>query len=77
MKGILGDMFDLDHDGRMSSMESAMEFAFLDGLLNDTSEIKAELNLFGLDLDELEFMDPDERREALENAGLDPDEYDF
>ena len=77
MKGIFGGMFDLDHDGTMSSMESAMEFAFLDGLLNDTSEIKTELELSGLDPDELEFMDPDERREALENAGLDPDEYDF
>ena len=31
----------------------------------------------GLDYDELEMMDPDERRGALEDAGLDPDEYDF
>ena len=31
----------------------------------------------GLDYDELEFMDPDERREVLEDAGLDPDEFDF
>ena len=31
----------------------------------------------GLDPDELEFMDADERREALEDAGLDPYEYDF
>ena len=27
----------------------------------------------GHDYDELEFMDPDERREVLEDAGLDPD----
>ena len=26
--------------------------------------------------DELEYMDEDERREALEDAGLDPDDYD-
>lgn len=26
---------------------------------------------------ELEFMDADERREDLEDAGLDPDDYDF
>lgn len=77
MKGIFGSMFDLDHDGTMSPMESAMEFAFLDELLNDTSEIRTELELSGLDLDELEFMDTDERREALENAGLDSNEYDF
>ena len=29
------------------------------------------------DLDELEYMDDEERREILEEAGLDPDEYDF
>ena len=31
----------------------------------------------GLDVDELVFMDADERAEALEAAGLDPDDYDF
>ena len=29
-----------------------------------------------LDLDDLEFMDEDERREALEEAGYDPDDFD-
>ena len=29
------------------------------------------------EVDELELMDPDERAEALEEAGLDPDDYDF
>lgn len=37
----------------------------------------SELELEGLDLDELSFMDEWERREAIENAGLDPDDYDF
>ena len=31
----------------------------------------------GLNYDELEFMDPEERREVLEDAGMDPDEFDF
>ena len=31
----------------------------------------------GLDVDELELMDPDERAEALEEAGLEADDYDF
>ena len=31
----------------------------------------------GLNYDELEFMDPEERRKVLEDAGLDPDEFDF
>ena len=29
----------------------------------------------GLDIDELADMDEDERREAIEYAGLDPDDY--
>ena len=31
----------------------------------------------GLDIGELELMDPDDRAEALEEAGLDPDDYDL
>ena len=77
MKGIFESMFDLNHDGNISPLESAMEFTFLNELLKDDSEVQTELELSGLDPDELEFMDADERREALEDAGLDPDEYDF
>lgn len=40
-------------------------------------ELEDELSLAGLDATELEYMDADERREALEDAGLDPDDYDF
>lgn len=47
------------------------------GLLKDDSDVQTELELSGLDPNELELMDADERREALEDAGLDPDEYDF
>lgn len=28
VKSVFGDMFDLNHDGKMSPMENAMEFAF-------------------------------------------------
>lgn len=31
----------------------------------------------GLDVDELELMDPDDRAETLEEAGLDQNDYDF
>lgn len=31
----------------------------------------------GLDVDELELMDSADRAETLEEAGLDPDDYDF
>lgn len=36
-----------------------------------------ELEIAGLDTMELSMMDEEERREAIENAGLDPDDYDF
>lgn len=39
------------------------------------SEKKEELILAGLDIDELQSMDEDERREAIEDAGLDPFDY--
>lgn len=42
----------------------------------DDDEI-ADLDMVGLDCDELSMMDEDERREALEDAGLNPDDYDF
>ena len=35
------------------------------------------LMLWQQDVDELELMDPDDRAEVLEEAGLDPDDYDF
>ena len=34
-----------------------------------------ELELAGLDSDDLELMDEDERREAIEDAGFDPDDF--
>ena len=36
-----------------------------------------ELEAEGLDMDDLSMMDYDERREVIEEAGLDPDDYDF
>lgn len=76
MKGIFGGLFDFNHDGKMSVFESAVELAVLDDMLKE-DEAKTDFEMSGLDADELEFMDADERREALEDAGLDPDDYDF
>jgi hypothetical protein len=44
------------------------------GLDDDLDE---ELEMAGLNRFELEMMDEDERRDALEDAGLNPDDYDF
>jgi len=38
--------------------------------------VQEELEMSGLDDDDLASMDEDERREALEDAGLDPDVFD-
>lgn len=83
MKSLFGDMFDFNHDGELDRFERTMEYEFLEELsrepedADDEEDTELELELSGLDPYELEFMDSDERREALEDAGLDPDEYDF
>ena len=51
------------------------QFQFMDSFDDDDEQdVFAEAEL---DYDELEFMDPKERREVLEEAGLNPDEFDF
>lgn len=77
MKGLFGSVFDFNHDGNMSTFERTAELSFLHEMLGEDENGKTELELSGLDPDELEFMDADERRAVLKNAGLDPDEYDF
>ena len=44
---------------------------------DETDDLDDELEMAGLDRLELELMDEDERREALEDAGLDPDDFDI
>ena len=44
---------------------------------DETEDFDDELEMAGLDRFDLEFMDEDERREAIEDAGLDPDDFDF
>ena len=88
-------MFDFNRDGKLDFFERAVQFQFMDKMINsdETSSFEDddELDTFvdaeldeddvfaeaGLDYDELKFMDPNERREVLEDAGLDPDDFDF
>lgn len=44
---------------------------------DDEEDVELDLELAGLDYDELSMMDEDERNEALEEAGLDPFDFDF
>ena len=76
------DIFDFDGDGHLDAFERDEQFQFVYGMMkpeeadsfDDEADIFAEA---GLDYDELEFMDPGDRREVLEDAGLDPNEFDF
>ena len=70
--GFFGVLFDFDGNGNLDAFEQtvdAMSFA-------DLME-KEELSDVGLDVSELEYMSDYERREAIEDAGLDPDDFDF
>lgn len=77
-------LFDFDHDGELDFHERAAAYEYEECFYehddsNDSFDDEEE-DVFGdvgLDYEELEMMDPDERREALEDAGLDPEDYDF
>lgn len=90
MFGLFDDIFDFDHDGKLDGFEKAAEAAVvMDFIESDTQyeenvdedeerlqTLRDEIEAEGLDIDELEFMDEDDRRDVLEDAGLDPDDYD-
>lgn len=78
-KGFFGGLFDFNNDGKLDTFEQAADFGmFMHMMAESEKQEKAdEISAAGLDLDELEFMDDDERREAMEDAGLDPDDFDF
>lgn len=79
---LFGGLFDFNDDGHIDTFERGAEIAIVTSVLVDSQESEnedemTELELSGLDPEELEFMDEDERREVLEDAGLDPDVFDF
>ena len=73
--GIFGDLFDFNNDGKLDSFEKAAEFGAFMQMID--SEKNDELSSAGLDPQELSDMGYFERRKALEQAGLDSDDYDF
>lgn len=89
VKNSFDRMFDWNDDGKLDSFEQANQFEFEQRMLEEDSvdddedddedddDDDLDLDLAGLDRFDLEMMDEDEIREALEDAGLDPGDYDF
>ena len=81
-KGFFGSLFDFNHDGELDAIERTYVFMAFNELMigaekAEREEKVNELESAGLDYDELWYMDDYERREAIEEAGLDPDDFDF
>jgi hypothetical protein len=74
-----GNAFDFNNDGRLDTLESALEFGVFMQVMDYEKNENLNENLIdaGLDPEELDDMDYFERREILENAGFDPDDFDF
>ena len=73
------DAFDFNNDGRLDTLESALEFGVFMQVMDYEKNENLNENLIdaGLDPEELDNMDYFERREILENAGFDPDDFDL
>ncbi len=73
-------MFDFDRDGKLNSTEKAMELDFLSGdnssniSMND-DDLYQDLSFIGVSQIEFELMDDDEKRKALEDAGIDLEDF--
>lgn len=75
-----GGSFDVDGDGSLDAGEAAFGLMMMDEELTDesTEEEDSELELAtGYSRDDLELMDSEERAEILEDAGYEPDDFDF
>lgn len=67
-------LFDMNRDGVLDAVEQGFQLDFLTRQMEEENRSDEEED--ELDLDDLEFMDEDDRREALEEAGYDPDDFD-
>lgn len=72
------DWMDMNHDGEVDVFERELAFepVMSTGCEEEEDEIDEALASIGLDRFDLEDMDEEERREALEEAVLDPDVWD-
>ena len=75
-----GGLFDVDGDSSLDADETAFGLMMMDDELTDedAEEEDSELELAtGYSRDDLELMDAEERAEILEDAGYEPDDFDF
>jgi hypothetical protein len=75
-KGFFGSLFDFDGDGELNAAESTYDLMRFNEIMNDADKIN-ELENAGTTYEDLWYMSDYERREKIEEAGLDPDDYDF
>ena len=76
----IGGLFDVDGDGSLDADETAFGLMMMDDALTDEGAEgeDSELELMtGYSRDDLELMDAEERAEILEDAGYEPDDFDF
>lgn len=73
---------DLNGDGEVDLMEQEFAFEVFSSCTSDSSDEENDeedadelLASVGLDRYDLEAMEEEERREALEDAGIDPDDW--
>ena len=79
MFGLLDGIFDMNYDGKLDTFEKTAEIATM-ACIFDNSGFDDDRDYFGeagLNYEELEMMDPEERDCVLEAAGLNPLEFDF
>lgn len=69
-------MFDFDRNGKLDTLEQAMQFEFLDRASRDDFDTD-EGDEYEEIMDEIEGMDEEEARDYLESEGYDPDDFDF
>ena len=77
MDGLFGNLFDINGDGELSAGERMMDYALFHQMATEGVEAAEKLSEAGIDPFDFELMNDDERRDALEDAGLDPDDLDF
>ena len=70
--GLFGDVFDLNHDGKMDALESALEFAVFADMVESANETDSNDDE---DFGTQQYMTDNELE--LLDAGIDPDEFGF